>query len=231
MKGNARKKAPPQLKLVLASDTDDGLDRFQRQALACFDNFDSSSDDGSVQIIETGDPLLEMLDSVQNIETKEITNKPGIRNSKKKTSTFESSQPNNQTTKPTSHKTYSKISPEFNQSSNPKPEIQTTNLKPDNNKKPRQRKIFEFGNVSDLPPEDEDDFFSTVQSIYTFFNRKRPIPLIIAAIHQSAGDVYEAVHRIAAEAYDYTEGDADLSYASIAASPDLLCNYFACKDP
>ena len=89
-----------------------------------------------------------------------------------------------------------------------------------------QKKIFEFGNLTNLPQEDEDDFYNTVQDIYLFFNKKTSIPKILKAIHQSAGNVYEAVHRISVGAYDYDENEPDYSFSSIKGSPEDLIQYF-----
>lgn len=95
---------------------------------------------------------------------------------------------------------------------------------PTSNKK--QRKIFEFGSVTNLPKEDPDEYYETIQKIYTYFNNKKSIPLILSAIHQSAGNIYEAVYRLAADAYNYDEDSIDFSYSSIYATPSELAKYF-----
>lgn len=95
---------------------------------------------------------------------------------------------------------------------------------PINDKK--QRKIFEFGSVTNLPKEDPDEFYETIQKIYTYFNNKKSIPLILSVIHQSAGNICEAVYRLASNAYDYNEDNIDFNYSSICSVPADLAKYF-----
>lgn len=95
---------------------------------------------------------------------------------------------------------------------------------PTSNKK--QRKIFEFGCVTNLPKEDPDECYETVQKIYGYFNNKKSIPLILSVIHQSAGNIYEAIYRLASDAYDYDEENINFNYSSICAVSSDLKKYF-----
>lgn len=107
--------------------------------------------------------------------------------------------------------------------STPKKQNKSKQVSPNSGK---QRKIFEFGKVTNLPKEDPDDFYDTIQQIYAYFNNKKSIPLILSVIHQSAGNIYEAIHRLAYNVYEYNEESIDLSYSSICSVSDDLAKYF-----
>ena len=58
----------------------------------------------------------------------------------------------------------------------------------------KQKSIFDFAIEINPPhPKNPDPFYATVENIYVFFNRERPIPVILEAIHQSAGNIPNAM--------------------------------------
>lgn len=90
----------------------------------------------------------------------------------------------------------------------------------------KQMKIFDFGQITNLPKADTNEYYETVQNIFSFFNKRKSIPLILTVIHQSAGNLYEAIHRLAQEAYDFDENDYNFHFSSISAPQNDLEEYF-----
>ena len=74
-------------------------------------------------------------------------------------------------------------------------------------------------------PENEgDEFFSTVWTIYTYFNHAHSFITILNAIHQAAGDVKLAVKRLA---HQKERNDmCKFSYREIVAPNIAIENYF-----
>jgi hypothetical protein len=92
-------------------------------------------------------------------------------------------------------------------------------------KGPRQRKIFDFVKSVGDEVEESDVFYETVMEIYRFFNRKKKIPVILTALHQSGGNVKAAVALLTGKGY----GDGlviDFRYTAIDADPDDIERYF-----
>lgn len=75
-------------------------------------------------------------------------------------------------------------------------------------------------------PENEgDEYYSTVWSIYTYFNHAHSFLTILNAIHQAAGDVKLAVKRLA---HQKDRNDmCDFSYKDIVAPNAVIEHYFA----
>ena len=90
----------------------------------------------------------------------------------------------------------------------------------------KQKKIFDFAKV-DNEKYDEDQTYQIILKIFYYFNRKKPIPTILAAIHAVAGDVKKAIQLLADDSYTVNSDDIEFSFSTIQVeSQDEITEYF-----
>lgn len=94
--------------------------------------------------------------------------------------------------------------------------------------KTKQRSIFEFAQQVGPPlPENPDLYYSTIEKIYIFFNRQKSIPMILEAIHQSGGNVSEAINVLRRCKNTKKLSEIDFRFQTIRASSEQLEKYFS----
>jgi hypothetical protein len=88
-----------------------------------------------------------------------------------------------------------------------------------------QKNIFDFAVPIEEGTVDADPFFQTVIEIYNFFNRKKKIPVILSAIHQSGGNVGAAV-TLLTNGKDGEDVKIDFQYKTVTSGPEDAERYF-----
>ena len=89
----------------------------------------------------------------------------------------------------------------------------------------RQMKIFQFARSMENEEVDEDPFYNTVNSIYIYFNKKRKIPVILQAIHESGGSVRNAIDLLRNKNY-MSDGKLNFTPNTITADSYVIEQYF-----
>ena len=91
----------------------------------------------------------------------------------------------------------------------------------------KQRSIFDFAIDTNTQPKHPDPFYATVENIYIFFNRERPIPVILEAIHQSAGNISNAMQILRNKKSIKKFSEIDFRFQAIKATSDQIEEYFS----
>ena len=87
-------------------------------------------------------------------------------------------------------------------------------------------RLVEFSEeVQDQYDHEGDSFFKSVLQIFRFFDRKIDILTILAQIHQCAGNVHNAVKKLASN-QDRSINEIEFRFATIDATTEEIDRYF-----
>jgi hypothetical protein len=91
----------------------------------------------------------------------------------------------------------------------------------------KQKRIWDFMECTEPDKADADVFYQVVEKIYVYFNRQKKIPVILAAIHECAGNVGNAIQVLAEKGKGRLEKQSNrFSYLTVAGDAGDCDRYF-----